>query len=244
VAAPLDGIVYGIASDAVGQRAWIVSLDESPTRGFIYSAPASAELCDLSVDTIGRVSWNTGKAFGHFVYTFEGRRSTEGMGGTLRRVRADDDTASFDVALRRVQGSARGADGGRLTGFYSNMHYVEEAGDLLGSNLLLLLDGDSLVGALTISEGAPSPAYPLIHARRDGDTLRFGIQTASVDRTGVPVREPEITFAAVFAGDSVHLQQSDAVEGEVLTRRGSVAEQLARNPIRGCRRPQGATTLR
>jgi hypothetical protein len=34
-------------------------------------------------------------------------------------------------------------------------------------------------------------------------------------------------FAAVFAGDSVHLQQTDAIEGEVLTRRGSVAEHLA-----------------
>jgi hypothetical protein len=38
----------------------------------------------------------------------------------------------------------------------------------------------------------------------------------------------------VFAGDSLHLQHSKEVEGEVLRRRGDIAEYLTRNPIRGC----------
>src|SRR5688572_3117998 len=62
-------------------------------------------------------------------------------------------------------------------------------------------------------------------------TTRAGGWTHAVWRNATTTNE---TSVGLIAGDSVHLQQTDAIEGEVLTRRGSVAEHLARNPVRGC----------
>jgi hypothetical protein len=225
----LAGVWYGVTDDGVSQRAWVLSLELAPMRGFFYSALSGAELCDVRVETTGRITWNTGSAFGRVMYAFDGRHSADGLRGMLRRTSSRGDTVSADLALRRVQASAQVLP----SGVYSSMRYSEDSGDLLGTDLLLL-EADSLIGALTIAEGAPGEPQPLLDARRDGDTLRFAIQTTSFDRAGAPVREPKLSFTALFARTSVHLQQSDAVEGEVLTRRGGVGEFLRRQPTRRC----------
>jgi hypothetical protein len=227
--AGVGGVWYGVTDDGMSQRAWVLSLERSPVRGFIYSASSGAELCDIQVDTADRVAWNTGSAFGRVRYAFDGRHADDELRGTLRRTSERGDTGSVGLALRRVEPAAPGAP----AGVYSSMRYSEDSGDLLGRNLLLL-DGNGRIGALTIAEGTPGPPHPLLDSRRGGDTLRFAIQTTSFDRRGTPIRNPKRVFTAIFAGDSVHLQEIDAVEGQVLTRRGSIGDFLRRQPVRAC----------
>lgn len=225
----LDGVWYGESDDGVGQRAWVFSLEHSPLRGFVYSATGGAEVCDMRADTTGRVAWNTGDAFGRVRYRFDGQHVAGELRGRIGRTSARGDTTSADLTLRRAEPSA----GAAPAGAYSNMRYSEESGDLLGTDLILL-PGDSLMGALTIAEGTPSKPRPLLDRRRNGDTLQFAIQQTAVDRRGAPVRRPKLLFTAILSRDTLRLRQSDAVEDQLLTRRGSVSEFLRRQPVRAC----------
>jgi hypothetical protein len=59
-----------------------------------------------------------------------------------------------------------------VTGIYSDMEYVEETGDLVGTEIFLLLSGEGHFVLVQVAEG--SPGVPLLlPARVDGQSLTF-----------------------------------------------------------------------
>jgi hypothetical protein len=63
---------------------------------------------------------------------------------------------------------------GSIEGVYSDLHYVAEAGDLLGTELKITKDGTSYKGFLQIAEGAPSRVMP-VNIEVQGSEIRFSV---------------------------------------------------------------------
>jgi hypothetical protein len=61
-----------------------------------------------------------------------------------------------------------------IEGIYSDLHYIEEAGDLLGTELKIVKVGDRYKGSLVIAEGEPSKEIP-VDIKVSGAQIRFSI---------------------------------------------------------------------
>jgi len=73
--------------------------------------------------------------------------------------------------------SVRGADEKaqpRITGTYSDMHYVSDAGDVIGTEIKIVFTGTDFEGALQIAEGSPGQLI-LVHVEREGNSVSFAI---------------------------------------------------------------------
>ena len=62
----------------------------------------------------------------------------------------------------------------KITGTFSDMHFVKEAGDLLGTEIKIVYAGDSYQGALQFAEGAPSELV-IVKIHKDGNKISFSI---------------------------------------------------------------------
>src|SRR6267378_2549320 len=74
----------------------------------------------------------------------------------LRRVEA---ALLMTITAAVVTYSVRGADEKaqpRITGTYSDMHYVSDAGDVIGTEIKIVFTGTDFEGALQIAVGSPS----------------------------------------------------------------------------------------
>jgi len=62
----------------------------------------------------------------------------------------------------------------RITGTYTDMHYVQEAGDVLGCELKIVFTGNAYQGALQIAEGVPGDLV-LVNIESKGTEVNFVI---------------------------------------------------------------------
>jgi hypothetical protein len=169
------GIFLGGSRDQYGERAWLVCLDSSARQGTLYLPP---DILRLSFQNPkGSLVLESQKAFGDLVYVFElkpteqllvGAVSTLRLSGNLRKP-----LRKSDVSLQALH------DGHSLLeepfGVYSNLKYLEQAGDLLGSEVILFRRKDSAVGLITRFEGAPDGPYLLSDTILTGSSVRFSI---------------------------------------------------------------------
>src|SRR3954470_11354985 len=99
----------------------------------------------------------------------------------------------------------------KVTGFFSNMRFVREAGDVLGMEVWIV-DGGSYYACVQIAQGAPQPPS-CVPAQVSGSKITFSIRQRLVDQNGKPVPD----FVAKFSGNVM----KDALRldgGEVLKR--------------------------
>jgi hypothetical protein len=81
--------------------------------------------------------------------------------------------AQSDGAKR---GSSTVVSNTRITGTYTNMIYHQEAGDLLGEELKIVMTRKGYQGALQFSEGEPDDLI-IVNIRIDGKNVNFTIPT-------------------------------------------------------------------
>jgi hypothetical protein len=62
----------------------------------------------------------------------------------------------------------------KITGTFSNIHFVKEAGDVLGYEIKIVYAGDAYQGALQFAEGAPTELV-IVKIHKDGNRISFSI---------------------------------------------------------------------
>lgn len=146
------------------------------------------------VDNDTLVSFATARMFNR-VFTFRGTPQSGEIRGQLRGF-AD----SLNLVFRAFDESgAPTARSREKSGFYSNLNYIEEAGDNVGQELLVgTISGQPTV-AFMMAEGSASLPQIGFNIRESHDTLRFDV---SRDTTA-----PRIS--AVFRDSAVTVSLSD-----------------------------------
>lgn len=66
----------------------------------------------------------------------------------------------------------------RIAGTYSNLHYIEEAGDLLGEEIKIVPGSPDYQGAFQVAQGAPEKLI-VVDAKVEGPKIRFTIPDSS-----------------------------------------------------------------
>jgi hypothetical protein len=151
----------------------------------LYHGLGWLRICELVAnDTI--VSFRTAPMFGR-AFTFNGKFRAGALHGKLTRF-----TDTLDLVFRRFDKPTPPiSQSPEKSGFYSNLQYIEEAGDNVGQELLVGTIGGQPTAAFMMAEGTVSSPQIGFNMRGSQDTLLFDI---SRDSTA-----PHIT--AVF-GDS------------------------------------------
>jgi hypothetical protein len=76
--------------------------------------------------------------------------------------------------LTLLASSVQSQSAASIEGVYSDLHYIEGAGDLLGTELKIAKDGNTYKGFLQIAEGEPSKVMP-VNIEVKGSEIRFSI---------------------------------------------------------------------
>ena len=166
---------FGVTNSGSERRAWLVKLGAKG--GVLYMPPGNLRIRHPSISGAGNVSFETEPGLGGVSYRFAGRFEQEKILGEFRTSSAEPNVGSSTgvaVTLERMPiTTARNA----LSGFYSNVQFVEEAGDLVGQEVILISAGNQLVGVFTSyeSEIIPFSFYP----KQVGKKVEFEIITAS-----------------------------------------------------------------
>ena len=66
----------------------------------------------------------------------------------------------------------------RIAGTYSNLHYIEEAGDLLGEEIKIVPGSPDYQGAFQVAQGAPEKLI-VVDVKVEGPKIRFTIPDSS-----------------------------------------------------------------
>lgn len=173
----LKGIYYGVSEDQGGQIVWIVYLDSETSMGRLYAPPANVKLSHIKTNAAGKVTFHLEDEKSEEVKPsiggadiFDGYITQDGIAGVFKLA----NSYTIQVSLKKV-GCEPSA--GSIGGLYTNVKYVEDAGDLVGAELLLIPYCNGFIGAFTPYEGVPGNIYALIKPQVSGNNLQFAIKT-------------------------------------------------------------------
>jgi hypothetical protein len=82
----------------------------------------------------------------------------------------------------------------RVTGFFSDMHYIPEAGDVIGTEVWIVYAG-RYYATVQIAEGSPAPPV-VVPVEVSGSKVSFTVTQHLVDRYGKPAPD----FVTNFEG--------------------------------------------
>ncbi len=86
------------------------------------------------------------------------------------------------VALATAVSLAAAQPKTRVTGLFSNMHWVEEAGDVYGYEVLIVSTGDRYFATFQEAQGMPGPPV-VVSVRVSGTTIEFEVPNSDGPRT-------------------------------------------------------------
>ena len=215
----IDGFFFGVSLDHSARVAWFVKLNTKTGSGSLYVPPGPVKLSEVKINTNGQLTFRSDAAFGDVVYEFSGLVSQARIQGTIRRIRPKSVEDAEELILNRLNMNyAIGDNNAKVSGMYSNVKYIEESGDLVGKEVILIQTSEGLAGILTSYEGEPSDPYALTNAEVSGKSLRFAIQT----RNGTE------NYEGLFSANRIKLKRVDIqnLPSEVLINKKSPAEVL------------------
>jgi hypothetical protein len=203
VALSLAGRYFGIARTEHGDYAEFLKLEAGGT-GALYSAQQWTKVCQWKIGD-GVVSFQTAEDYGMF-HTFAGAVAHDTIRGSLRfiedtsRVRSQMEVTFQPLDTSDATARILGVPGG----LFSNVHYVEEAGDVVGTEIFIGTVRGALKLAVAFVEGAPTIPFVPREFSVSADTLRF--QTGASQTDGQK-------FTAVFSQREVELWPADLKAG-------------------------------
>jgi hypothetical protein len=209
--------------------AWFLKLDTKTGSGSLYSGPGTIDLEGVRFDEAGQLVFHSPPAQGDVVYEFDGSVENNGIRGRIHTHAASEQEGTdsvVNIEFQRVSSTDNTGTGiGDYGSVYSNIEYVAEAGDVVGTELVLLPTPEGLGGCMTVCEGEPAGPYALINAQVSGKTVRFTIQTED---------GPEQYQADLSTAD-VRLTRTDASDSsaEALPRRGTAGDLLVKTDSHG-----------
>lgn len=81
----------------------------------------------------------------------------------------------------------------RVTGFFTDMHYIQETGDVLGDEVWIVYARGKYWAAVQIAEGSPEPPV-VVPVEVSGSTVKFSLSLKQVGPDGKPVPDLVIPF--------------------------------------------------
>ncbi len=162
-----SGVLY-YGATAIG-RGWLVYLDFERGEGVRYAPARNLGLCHVRRDSAGTVSWSS--PGGGEVERFEGKPTPTGLNGvvTITRLATGSIVRTSEVRLNTTSLPAASAD--TVSDLYSNVNYVERAGDLTGAEIVFLEFGKDSLVFVTMYEGRPDGPWVMTDVKWSGDTL-------------------------------------------------------------------------
>jgi hypothetical protein len=163
-----SGVLYYGVSATGG--AWLVSIDFGRGEGVRYDALKNPRLCAVSRGSSGAVSWSS-VPDGGIIERFEGSSGPGSLTGvmTFKEAGTGRVVRTWDLRLDSLSLPSPSAD--TLAGVYSSVGYVEEAGDLVGAEVVILRSGNDPSIIITKFEGTPSAPYAMADVQWFGDTV-------------------------------------------------------------------------
>lgn len=173
-----SGIFLGKSEEKYGDMAWLICLDPANHKGKLYDPLG---VLNLSLTNASGQSVLRSERAGSLAYVFELNLSQQLLVGTVTRLEVFRDSskpfykaevsferlASFDTWPLLYQSPS---------GVYRNVRNIQETGDLLGAELVLIRKPEGVVGLITIFEGGPDSPYLLLDTDLVGNQLRFKIK--------------------------------------------------------------------
>jgi hypothetical protein len=166
----IDGWYFGYSEVPAGRIAWFLQLDSRVASGKIYLPPQVLNVRNLVITRDGKVRFQFGD---NDQARFDGDLNA-GITGKFFY----SNGRSFETHLTRVEEKWLTQECAVFGGLYSNVRFVEEAGDLIGTELLLIPQADGLGGILTLYEGVPGNIYALTNVQMKDHTIAFAIVTS------------------------------------------------------------------
>jgi hypothetical protein len=122
------------------------------------------------------------------------------------------------LLLLTVSGS-NAQQGPRVTGFFTDMRYIQEAGDVIGTELWIVYARGAYWATVQIAEGEPDPPV-VVPVRVSGPTVKFTLRMPLVDQNGKPAPDTVFEFAGTVSRDGLRLD-SGPFGAVMLKRRNS-----------------------
>lgn len=179
----LAGRYFGVAHSEGGDDANFLRLDGNGS-GAIYDGLHWIKICRWNADSAGRVSFRSAPYF-EMVYAFDGAGASDSVRGRLDLLeRGTTSRWNKDISFHRLDSADKtprllGVPGG----VYSDVTYVEEAGDLVGTEVFVGSVRDSLKFTVQWFEGSPGEIFIPSRMSVSGDTVRFRIGKPGADGT-------------------------------------------------------------
>jgi len=192
----LNGYYFGTSNVPAGRISWFLRLDSVKGIGELYLPPQIIQLRSIVLKPNGDFSFSLLEDK-RLVAKFEGR-----IDGNIRGSFVYADGHTITATLDEVRPEWFEQETASYAGVYSDVKYVQEAGDLVGTELLLIPQANNLGGSLTVYEGVPGNIYALSDVRLSGRTIQFSIVTG----TGIE------KFSGQLSSDKIILEKREAVE--------------------------------
>lgn len=211
----VDGWYYGSSEDPTGRVSWFLQLDSRTSSGKIYLPPQILTLRNLVIQS-GKVSFEFGENSDDA--RFDGMIN-DGLTGKFSYLNG----RSFEAHLTRIEEQWLNQNYAAYAGLYSNVRFVEEAGDLVGAELLLVPLATGLGGSLTEYEGVPGNIYALTNVQMKDGSIAFAVVTHNGLRN----------FNAELSSDKVVIKRTANQNIEpnplLLTKRKNLVDSLSSN---------------
>ena len=116
------------------------------------------------------------------------------------------------IFISSINASQRKRATPQITGIYSNMRYVERAGDVVGMEIFIVGGVDSYYATVQIAEGAPEPPV-VVKVEVKGSIIEFTLPNNSGANPG--------RFTGRISAGGITGKFQNAEKAEVLSRRKS-----------------------
>jgi hypothetical protein len=116
------------------------------------------------------------------------------------------------IFISSINASQRIRPTPQITGIYSNMRYVERAGDVVGMEIFIVGGVDSYYATVQIAEGAPEPPV-VVKLEVKGSSIAFTLP----DNSGVKLD----LFTGRISAGGISGRFQNSQKAEVLSRRKS-----------------------
>ena len=103
----------------------------------------------------------------------------------------------------------------RVTGFFSDMRYIPDVGDVIGTEVWIVYGGHRYYATVQVAEGAPS-APVVVPVEVSGSKVRFTIKQPLVSQDGKPAPDAVTNFNGTITKAGLALDS-----GTLLKRRNS-----------------------
>lgn len=135
-------------------RGWLLCIDTSSRAGWLYSPPLTVPMEEMTISGSGEIALKTKLLQSGSYFLVRGKLSSHKLDGVLmvEPTKENPEGGKFNVHGDEIEELA--ASAGQLpVGRYSNVRFVEDSGDLVGSEMLVFPVNGKLVALVTFYDG-------------------------------------------------------------------------------------------